>query len=74
MAFLEAYVCALRSRDCRNGSAEGRDSPFGLRLIAAIMSNRAMEFSDTPQGEASGPSLRRSVAEKSSLPRSVVSL
>ena len=29
--------------------------PFGLRLIAAIMSNRAMEFSDTPQGEASGP-------------------
>ena len=48
--------------------------PFGLRLIAAIMSNRAMEFSDTPQGEASGPSLRRFVAGKSSLPRSVVSL
>jgi hypothetical protein len=48
--------------------------PFGLRLIAAIMSNRTMEFSDTPQGEAPGPSLRRFVAGKSSLPRSVVSL
>ena len=28
--------------------------PFRLRLIAAIMSNRAMEFSDTPQGRPQG--------------------